>query len=133
MFVTTFNICMIHIRNEDFTVGSRTYSVIAIWELLTFFYKGWVTFIPLFRIKTTTGVPGPGVINGCFCTWRALMTTAWEPWYLAYATWETRQKKADRNERGREEIHRVSGVAQVLNLKVKTTQRGTRHLLATSR
>ena len=62
MFVTTFNICMIHIRNEDFTVGSRTYSVIAIWELLTFFYKGWVTFIPLFRIKTTTGVPGPGVV-----------------------------------------------------------------------
>ena len=28
------------------------------------------------------GVPGPGVINGCFCTWRALMTTACEPWYL---------------------------------------------------
>ena len=59
MFVTTFNICMIHIRNKDFTVGSRTYSVIAIWELLIFFYKGWVTFIPSFRIKTTTGVPGP--------------------------------------------------------------------------
>ncbi len=27
-------------------------------------------------------VAGPGVINGCFATCKALITTACEPWYL---------------------------------------------------
>ena len=38
------------------------------------------------------GVPGPGVMNGCLATWRALITTAWEPWYLADATDATKKQ-----------------------------------------
>ena len=25
---------------------------------------------------------GPGVFRGCLATWRADITTAWDPWYL---------------------------------------------------
>ena len=69
MFVTTFNICMIHIRNEDFTIGSRTYSLFSNRYLgITYIFLqrlgDFYSIVPNFRIKTTGAVTygGDGVV-----------------------------------------------------------------------